>query len=282
MKKVFTLFACITFAAIGFAQDSTGVHTPPVCADTWHAVLYDYLDDWVLHQKSAYDRLYHFDSDTIIGEYTYRKLMCNNNLCGALRQTDDGMKVYYYDLSTSVQNPFRHTDCLLYDFSANVGDTIKDAYFWLYDMHIYIDFMGEPESIGWLVTDKQTIDGRIHMTVARCYDDSTTNELPSYSQPRYYTHWIQGIGTPNVIWPVDYSPGGVSVLYTLCAMHGDETLYSYDLESLGIENNCTEWHFTALDDIPADNSRNRKFLRNGHIYIETPLGTFDARGRKAE
>ena len=65
-------------------------------------------------------------------------------------------------------------------------------------------------------------------------------------------------------------------------MHGDETLYTYNLESLGIENNCTEWHFTGLNDIPADNSRNRKFLRNGHLLIETPLGTFNATGQKTK
>ena len=64
-------------------------------------------------------------------------------------------------------------------------------------------------------------------------------------------------------------------------MRGDEILYSYNLESLKIENNCTEWRFTGLNDIPADNAP-RKFLRDGQLLIETPLGIFNATGRLLE
>ena len=250
---------------------------PPVCADTWHAIDYIKVAGKVY---SVTDAVYNLTSDTIINEQTYRKLVRNNSTCvGALRQTEDGMKVYFFDL----QSGYSHTpqEYLLYDFSASVGDTI-DAYFSLDDMPSIIDHMGEPEYIGWLVIEKGTIDGRITMLVARCSDDSISSEISESSLLDYHTRWIQGVGTSHVLWPAYYGVVGMSELFTLCAMHGDETLYTYDLESLGIENNCTEWHFTALDDIPADNSRNRKFLHNGHIYIETPLGTFDATGRKAE
>ena len=75
-------------------------------------------------------------------------------------------------------------------------------------------------------------------------------------------------------------------------MDVDKTIPLYVFKHcVGLYNVADQWKdFTiivglddsveAIDAQPA--SRNRKFLRDGHIYIETPLGTFDATGRKAE
>jgi len=272
MKKVFTLIVCMTFAAIGFAQDSTGVLTPPVCADTWFGLIYKVPS--MFESEQFEDIKYSLTSDTIIGDHTYRKLMQNDTICvGGLRQTENGMKVYYYDMVAPSNYPFSHMDCLLFDFTANVGDTI-DAYFRVED--IYSDVIHGEDFVAWVVLDKDTIDGRIHMKVGQ-YD--------TYGQGPYYeTTWIQGIGTRHVIWPDEYGlpgKGWINELYTLCALHGDEELYSYNLpEFFRIENNCTEWHFTGLDDIQADDSNIRKFLRESQLFIETPLGTFNVTGQR--
>ena len=249
--------------------------TPPVCADTWHAIAYKW---YLIPYPSEYiDVQYNLTTDTIIGDYTYRKLIRDNTTCvGGLRQTDDGMKVYYYDMASPAEWPFSHVDCLLYDFSANIGDTIKNAYFRTEDVHS--DYCYCAEFVSWVVLDKDTIDGRIHMMVAR-YDSL------GYYDPAFVTEWIQGVGTRHVLWPDDYGledMGGFNTVYALCAMHGDEALYSYDLTLFNIVNNCTEWHFkkTALNDIQADNTRARKFLRDGQLLIQTPLGTFNARGQQ--
>ena len=248
---------------------------PPVCADTWFGLIYKVPG--MFESKQFEDIHYILTSDTTIGEHTYRKLIQNDTICvGGLRQTEDGMKVYYYDMVSPSNYPFSHVDCLLYDFTANVGDTIKDVYFREED--IYTDAHHGVDFGGSVVLDKDTIDGRIHMKVGHC-------DIEGHG-PYYETTWIQGIGTRNVIWPDLYGlpgKGWINEVFTLCALHGDEELYTFSLpDYFRIENNCTEWHFTGLNDIPADNSRNRKFLHNGHIYIETPLGTFDATGRKAE
>ena len=36
----------------------------------------------------------------------------------------------------------------------------------------------------------------------------------------------------------------------MTATYGDETLYTYNLDYIGVVNNCTEWHFkqTAISD----------------------------------
>ena len=280
MKK-FLIIASVICATTCFAQNG---NEPLVYADTWHAL----LDNTVsFFEPTRYEDIqYTLTTDTILAGLTYRKLMRDDTICvGGLRQTDDGMKVYYYDLSapTYLSLPFSHEDCLLYDFAANVGDSIH-AYFREWDHHT--DAISDQISAGWLVTEKDTIDGRIYMTVARYYDTIET-DLGAYTpQPDYYTRWIQGVGTPNVIWPTDYGLGDagfINTLYSLCAMHGDECLYTFELPNiLGIENNCTEWHFTGLNDIPADNSYGRKFLRDGQLLIETPLGIFNATGRLVE
>ena len=248
---------------------------PPVCADTWYGLIYKVPG--MFESGQFEDIKYSLTSDTTIGEHTYRKLIQNDTICvGGLRQTEDGMKVYYYDMVSPSNYPFSHVDCLLYDFTANVGDTIKNVYFREED--IYTDAYHGVDFGGSVVLDKDTIDGRIHMKVGHC-------DIEGHG-PYYETTWIQGIGTRNVIWPDLYGlpgKGWINEVFTLCALHGDEELYTFSLpDYFRIENNCTEWHFTGLNDIPADNSRNRKFLHNGHIYIETPLGTFDATGRKAE
>ena len=249
--------------------------TPPVCADTWFGLIYKVPG--MFESEQFEDIHYILTSDTTIGEHTYRKLMQNDTICvGGLRQTEDGMKVYYYDMVSPSYYPFSHVDCLLYDFTANVGDTIKNVYFREED--IYTDAMYGVDFGGSVVLKKDTIDGRIHMKVGHC-------DIEGYG-PYYVTTWIQGIGTRNVIWPDLYGlpgKGWINEVFTLCALHGDEELYTFSLpDYFRIENNCTEWHFTGLNDIPADNSRARKFLRNGQLLIETPLGTFNATGKLVE
>ena len=248
--------------------------TPPICADTWFGLLYKVPG--MFESEQFEDIKYSLTSDTIIGDHTYRKLMQNDTICvGGLRQTEDGMKVYYYDMVAPSDYPFSHVDCLLYDFTANVGDTIN-AYFREEDIHsdaFYgVDFGGS------VVLEKDTIDGRIHMKVGHC-------NINGYG-PYYVTTWIQGIGTHSIIWPDQYGlpgKGWINELYTLCALNGDEELYSYNLpEFFRIENNCTEWHFTALDDIQAEDSCIRKFLLSGQLLIQTPLGTFNAQGQKID
>ena len=241
MKRTFTTLIILLHAIVIFALDPIETKSI-VCADTWYGVEYDAMDD------VYYGVTYYLGEDTIVNKVNYRSLWrtegyLKNTICvGGLRQADEGMKVYYYNFYTSCGVPKQ--EYLLYDFTANVGDTIRDAYFRLEDMRLYTDFMGEPESVGWVVLNKYVQDDRIHMIIERCYEETDVEE-------RYQTHWIQGIGSPNVLWPVNYGVAGRTTLYALCATQGDAKLFSYDVEYLHIENNCTEWHLKTdnIEDI---------------------------------
>ena len=258
MKKSSIILVCLLYMQFVRAQETVGSNAF-VCADTWYGVEYDYMD------REFTGVTYYLDEDTIIGGNTYRTLwrtqgyMIQTMCVGALRQSEDGMKVYFYNLFTL--GDVAKQEYLLYDFTVNIGDTIRDAYFRLEDMRLCTDFMGEPESVGWLVADKYVRDGRIHIIVERCYDDNNIT-------PRYRTHWIQGIGTANVLWPVDYGMAGITTLYALCATQGDTQLYSYDVSYLRIVNNCSEWQLITTDmEKNSASEQQSKHLRDGQLYI---------------
>ena len=132
---------------------------------------------------------------------------------------------------------------------------------------------GDSITPAWKVLSIDTIDGRKHIKVEGGNQSSRIE-------------WIEGIGTCNILFSrTMHCMTGYDSQWTLCAADSEGSiLYSFDVDHLGIHNECPTWKpiDDALHSTPADNSRARKFLRDGHIYIETPLGTFDATGRKAE
>ncbi len=250
MKRLFFLF--LLLPCLVMAQTVN-----PPTADTWYGV-----ERYIIPEPLYYSVELHLTGDTIIDGTSFRKLTFTDtkykytDLCiGALRQTADGMKVYWHNLKQ---------EYLLYDFTAEVGDTIKDAYFNLYDMNEYIDHMGEKGSLGYLVENKEVVDGRIHMKVTCCIELDDGRVITNYS-----TKWIQGIGTPNIIWPYLFGYVGPTSLWTLCAAKGDEILYSFDTNHLGIENNCPDWRLINdnVDDTKSSVNTTQKQIIDGNLYI---------------
>ena len=249
MKKL-VLILLLPFSYVMAQSDTT-----PSVADRWYGVERNVS----LGVVSTYSGVeLHLAGDTVIGEITFKKLTLTESghgyadrCIGALRQTEDGMKVYWHDLKE---------EHLLYDFSAEKGDTIKDAYFNENDMREYIDHMGDEDFVGYAVEDKEVVDGRIHMTVSCCFE---------IGAPRYQTVWIQGVGTHNIIWPYLFGCFNSTSLWTLCAARGEETLYSFDTQHLGISNNCPDWELIsdAVTDVRGNVSHAAKTVDNGNIYI---------------
>lgn len=247
-------------------------YTPLKTATTWHCVeaYYDFPSQAMTEFTAV---TYSLQGDTIFGGTIYQTLRRGDGAyCGALRQSADGQQVFYRPGELGgLYQPSKGKEYLLYDFGVSVGDTV----------YAYDGFMdtsceqadGYSVISAWKVLSVDTIDGRRHIQVEGGNHQSRVE-------------WIEGIGTCNLLFSrTMHCLTGYTGTWTLCAADSKgNTLYSYNVDHLGIHNDCPTWRLIddALPSLPSDNALNRKFLRDGHICIETPLGTFDATGRKAE
>ena len=213
--------------------DSYGKQEPKkklTTADTWYCVG---IDPWgpKIH---FYKDVYYVSGDTVVYDIEYKKMYHNTELKGFLRESDNQLQVYWLPYSSDISIQMK-TPYLLYDFSAEVGDTVS-AYWNVHDRQDVIDYeYHEIDTIPWIVEKKEVVNGRIEMTVKRTYEGEYIS-----------TVWIQGVGTAHALWPYKFGEYS-STIYTLCAMAGDETLYSYDLTSLGIINNCPNFKIIGED-----------------------------------
>ena len=198
-------------------------------------------------------------SDTIVNGKEYLHYQ-------GLLLRDDSIGLYFYSQRCD-------SDYLLFQYGAEVGDSILIYNSQYPTPSALIDFcdsddIGYWEGVYAIVSSVDTI---------RLLNGEYRRRV--YYGKKWY---IEGIGGFRGIKGENYDSEGYFP-EMLCCYIGDTLLWA--------RNDCEQWQskypnaclcYTPLPSIPSDNSRNRKFLRNGHIYIETPLGTFDAIGRKAE
>lgn len=247
-------------------------YTPLKTATTWHCVeaYYDFPSQAMTEFTAV---TYSLQGDTIFGGTIYQTLRRGDGAyCGAIRQSADGQQVFYRPGEVGGRyEPSKGKEYLLYDFSVSVGDIVY-AYDGFLDTTCEEEY-GDSILSAWKVLSVDTIDGRKNIQVEG-------GKLQSRVE------WIEGVGTCNILFSrTMHCLTGYTSTWTLCVADSEgEILYSFNTDHLGIHNECPSWKpiDDALPSLPSDNSRNRKFLRDGHIYIETPLGTFDATGRKAE
>ena len=229
-------------------------HVPVTTADTWYFL----EQDWVEPKEGK--GKYYLDGDTIFDGKQYRRLMHQGGLCegpsffGGLRQSNDGMQVYWYNVEDRVFER-SNREYLLYDFSANIGDTIRNAFRDLqYVIFAYYDCVPDgveidPDLLVYIVRDKKVVDNRIVMTVGLYYLGIVYGDEPS-KEPLHITTWIQGIGTPQVLWPRTFSNCSLSDLYAACVLKGDEILYTYN------KGDCSDWDRSALLETRQDENYN--------------------------
>jgi hypothetical protein len=119
-KRLFTMLTLLLFAGemtlraqeyVPIIQDGNEWNTLLVITDNWPNYTYTNFVDWC-------------SGDTIIEDVRYTKIMGTANgddprLFSLLREEEG--KVWYRDLN-------HQTDILLYDFTANVGDTLFESY----------------------------------------------------------------------------------------------------------------------------------------------------------
>ena len=168
--------------------------------------------------------------------------MCGNYV-GAIRYSASGRQAYYVpmyneDYLSQIEELEIEKDAeyLLYDLNVKVGDTVR-----AFSSTIRLP-CGRESLDEWVVLDMQTIDGRIHARVKAMLFGTEVE-------------WIEGIGTPYIVWSGerDCQPTDGSTVrpYTLCAAdNAGNILYSYNLEHIGVINECPNWSRITPDNPP--------------------------------
>ena len=240
-------------------------------ASTWYCV--DAYFDFPTQALTNFTAVtYTLQGDTVFGGTTYQTLRRGDGVyCGALRRSTDGQQVFYRPGELGGQyEPSKGKEYLLYDFSVNVADTVY-AYDGFMDTSCEKEY-GDSVTTAWKVLSIDIIEGRKHVKVQNGEDRQV--------------EWIEGVGTCNILFSrTMHCMTGYDSYWTLCAADTEgNILYSYDVDHLGIHNECPNWK--PIDDgIKSSSegaSRVRKFLREGQLFIETPLGTFNAMGKVIE
>lgn len=141
--------------------------------------------------------------DTLINEQAYKKLnLCEADYQGALRS--DSLKVYFVPRDSLNEH-------LIYDFSAEVGDTLYDVY-----------FQEAPDEPGFLADI---------LFVEMDWANSDDYDMISYrftEQNGYYGAWIDHVGEycgllhpPNIYWEASFE----NQHRLTCHSHLDSTRY---------------------------------------------------------
>lgn len=209
----------------------------------------------------------HEDS-TIINERSYFPLTCYSTKeesaptidLGALHFSDDNKVYFHYD----------HAEHLLYDFGAEIGDTLE----------IFAGINNYPQDTTYthVLTHKDTIsDDRAIITLkAIMYEEADGQR----TEKSYKKVWIAGLGSLDGIVHTNIEQEA-TLITTLCAWLEDECIYTTDLpiyKSLGcIYNNDPA---TAVENLtsPSPETDGQKFIRAGQLFILHEGKTYNVLG----
>ena len=119
MKRLYFLLFCTLIGVQLFAQDKWA----DIWSDTWNVLSHGWDPEGGDDMYYGYTIIYQLGEDTLINEVRYRKLTGYFSLASpsmqeyvaALRFADDKKVFIHYD----------NTEYLLYDFGAQVGDTLE-------------------------------------------------------------------------------------------------------------------------------------------------------------
>jgi len=235
--------------------------------DTWNVISHGWhpTDDDKLY--NAYTVIYQLREDTIINDKSYQKLLhfgwtpSSQQEHIALRFTGDKKVFVHYD----------NTEYLLYDFGAQVGDTLE--------LFGGINHYHLRKTIPHVISRIDTLeDGRLQI-----YSDAiirTYIESECVGETIYPRRWIEGIGSVLGIIHNDATDLiGLGTSALLCAYQNGESIYttsspyyaSYDC----VYNDPT---LTATEEVESPASSAQKIMQNGQLLILHEGKTYNVMG----
>ena len=238
--------------------------------DTWNVLYHGWDPEGGDDPYMPYTFIYQLEEDTTINDLTYQRLTgrfslstmpSNKEYIAALRFAENKKVFVHYD----------NTEYLLYDFGAQVGDTLE--------IFGGIDYYKDFKTLTHVITEIDSLDdGRLQI-----YSNAIIQESEGYETPfeRLYPKiWIEGVGSKDGI--VQNSAtirigSGTSVL--LCAYHNDDCIYTTDnpyYTPYGCVHNDS--FFTATEEVNAPTQSVQKIMYNGQLLILRDSKTYNVMG----
>ena len=221
--------------------------------------------------ESAETFVYELLSDTtLINEKKYLPLICSTtkedvdstSYVGALHFSKED-KVYFH---------YNDIEYLLYDFGAQVGDTLE--------LFAGVENYHNQQTYTHVVTHKDTLsDGRAIITLNTIlYDDQQTEK-------RHKTVWIAGVGSlDGIVHNSATLAENDNATTMLCAWLEDECIYTTDLpfyKSLGCVYNKDGG--TNVEDVPVlETADAQKLIRDGQLLIIHEGKTYNVMGMRVK
>ncbi len=238
--------------------------------DTWNVLYHGWDPEGGDDPYMPYTFIYQLEEDTTINDLTYQRLTgrfslstmpSNKEYVAALRFAENKKVFVHYD----------NTEYLLYDFGAQVGDTLE--------IFGGIDHYKDFKILPHVITGIDTLaDGRLQI-----YSNAIIQESEGYETPfeRIYPKiWIEGVGSKNGIVQnsaTNRIGSGPSVL--LCAYYDDDCIYTTDnpyYTSLGCVYN--DPIFSATEEVNAPAQSVQKIMYNGQLLILRDSKTYNVMG----
>ena len=238
--------------------------------DTWNVLSHGWDPEGGDDPYMPYTFIYQLEEDTTINDLTYQRLTgrfslstmpSNKEYVAALRFSENKKVFIHYD----------DTEYLLYDFGAQVGDTLEI----FGGINYYKDFKTLPH----VITEIDTLDdGRLQI-----YSNAIIQESEGYETPfeRLYPKiWIEGVGSKDgIVQNSATNRIGIGPCVLLCAYHNDECIYTTDnpyYTSLGCVYN--DPIFSATEEVNAPTQSAQKIMYNGQLLILRDSKTYNVMG----
>ena len=248
-------------------QKATGISSETQWCNTWNVLSHGWDIEGGDGIYNGYTITYQLEEDTLINDLTYQKLTgyfsltpSNKKYIAALRFAEDKKVFVHYD----------NTEYLLYDFGAQVGDTLT--------IFGGISHYNDAKTLTHIVTEIDTLkDGQLKIQLVVKLQQNGYEKSSSIT-------WIEGIGSINGIIGNNATlrvGGGVHVL--LCAYHNDDCIYTTD-DSYYTPYGCVynDPIFTATEEVKSTKPSAQKVIYNGQLLILRDGNTYNAMGMEVK
>ena len=253
---------------INLPQKVTDTSYEPEWCNTWNVLSHGWLPDGSDALAHAWTAIYQLEENTIINDLTYQKLTgyfsltpSNKKYIAALRFAEDKKVFVYYD----------NTEYLLYDFGAQVGDTLT--------IFGGIDYYQYSKTLPHVIIGIDTlVDGRLKIRSNAITERSGGWEVP------YPKVWIEGVGSRDgIIQNSATTLIGSGTTALLCAYHNDDCIYTTD-NSYYTPYGCVynDPIFTATEEVKSTKPSAQKVIYNGQLLILRDGKTYNIMGMEAK